>query len=88
MNQTAFAKNVVEQYNISAISDISGSPGVDLEPRKGGEPKGNREFPNYRALVAGVSCGCQSRQGLISRTNFAPAHVIAITPVYAWSRNS
>ena len=28
MNQTAFAKNMVEQSNISATSNILGSPGV------------------------------------------------------------
>ena len=33
-NQTAFAKYIVEQYSISATSDIPGSPGVDLGPRK------------------------------------------------------
>ena len=41
MNRTAFAKNMVEQYNISATSNILGSPGVDLGPRKDGEPGGN-----------------------------------------------
>ncbi|CAM9432500.1 unnamed protein product [Ascophyllum nodosum] len=51
MNQTAFAKNMVEQCNISATSNIPGSPGVDLGPRKDGEPGGNEEFPKYRALV-------------------------------------
>ena len=30
MNQTAFAKIIVQQYNISATSNIPGSPGVDL----------------------------------------------------------
>ena len=48
MNQTAFAKNMVRQYNISATSNIPGSP---LGPRKEGEPGGNEEFPKYRALV-------------------------------------
>ena len=50
MNQTAFAKNMVGQYNISATSNIPGSLGVDLGPRKDGEPRGNEEFPKYRAL--------------------------------------
>ena len=30
INQTAFAKNMVEQYSISATSNIPGSPGIDL----------------------------------------------------------
>ena len=54
MNQTAFAKNMVQQYNISATSNILGSPGVDLGPRKDGEPGGNEEFPKYRALVGSL----------------------------------
>ena len=54
MNQTAFAKNMVEQYNISTTSNIPWSPGVDLGPRKYGEPGGNEEFPKYRALVGSL----------------------------------
>ena len=54
MNQTAFAKNMVQQYNISAISNIPGSPGVDLGPRKDSEPGGNEEFSKYRALVGSL----------------------------------
>ena len=38
-------------YGISAKSNIPGSPGVDLGPRREGEPGGNEEFPQYRALV-------------------------------------
>ena len=48
MNQTAYAENLVAQYVISATSNIPGSPGVDLSPRKDGEPGGNCEFPLYR----------------------------------------
>ena len=54
MNQTAFAKNMVQQYNVSATSNIPGSPGVDLGPRKDNEPGGNEEFPKYRALVGSL----------------------------------
>ena len=54
MNQKAFAKNMIEQYNISATLNIPGSPGVDLGPRKYGEPGGNEEFPKYRALVGSL----------------------------------
>ena len=54
MNQTAFAKHMVQQYSISATSNIPGSPGVDLGPRKDGEPGGNEEFPKYRALVGSL----------------------------------
>ena len=54
MNQTAFAKNMVQQYNISATSNIPGSPGIDLGPRKDGEPGGNEEFPKYHALVGSL----------------------------------
>ena len=45
MNQTAVAKNMVEQYNIFATSNMPWSRGVDLGPRKDGEPGGNEEFP-------------------------------------------
>ena len=34
MNQTAYTIHMVEQYNISITSNIPGSPGVDLGPRK------------------------------------------------------
>ena len=54
MNQTAFAKYMVQQHNISATSNISGSPGVDLGPRKDGEPGGNEEFPKCHALVGSL----------------------------------
>ena len=54
MNQTPFAKNMVEQYNISATSNITGSLGVDLGPRNDGDPGGNGEFPKYRALVGSL----------------------------------
>ena len=54
MNQTAFAKNMVQQYNISATSNIPESPGVDLGPRKDGEPGGDEKFPKYRALVGSL----------------------------------
>ena len=54
MNQTAFVKNMVEQYNISATSNIPRSPGVDLGPRKDGESGDNDEYPKYRALVGSL----------------------------------
>ena len=54
MNQTVFAKNMVEQYIISATSNIPGSPCVDLGPRKDDEPGGNEEFPKYRALAVSL----------------------------------
>ena len=54
MNQTAFTKNMVQQYNISATSNIPGSPGVDLRPRKDSEPGGNEVFPKYGALVGSL----------------------------------
>ena len=54
MNRMAFAKNMVQQYSISATSNISGSPGVDLGPRKDGEPRGNEEFPKCLALVGSL----------------------------------
>ena len=77
MNHTAFAKNMVEQYNISATSTIPGSPGVDLGPRKDGEPGGNEEFPKYRALVGSLMwLSVMTRPDM--RTHFAPAHVIVI----------
>ena len=54
MSQTSLAKNMVQQYNISATSNIPGSPGADLGPRKDGEPGSNEEFPTYRALVGSL----------------------------------
>ena len=54
MNQTAFVKNMVQQYNISATSNIPGSPGVDLGSKKDGELGGNEEFPKHRALVGSL----------------------------------
>ena len=54
MNQTAYAENLVAQYRISATSNIPGSPGVDLGPRKDGEPGGNDEFALYRPLVGSL----------------------------------
>ena len=40
MNQTAFAKNMVQQYRISATLNIPGSPGVEFGPRKDGRARG------------------------------------------------
>ena len=54
MNHTAFAKNMVQQYNISPTSNIPGSLGVDLGPRKDGEPGCNEKFPKNRALVGSL----------------------------------
>ena len=59
MNQMAFAKNMVEQYNIPATSNIPGSPGLDLGPRKDGESGVMRNFGST-GLWLGVSCDCQS----------------------------
>ena len=42
-----------QSLNLST-SNIPGSPGVDLGPRKDGEPVGNEEFPKYRALVGSL----------------------------------
>ena len=54
MNQTAYAENLVAQYGISATSNIPGSPGVDLGPRKDGEPGGDDDFSLYRPLVGSL----------------------------------
>ena len=54
MNQTAFAKNMVEQYNISATSNIPRRPGVDLGPRIYGKSGGDEEFPKHRTLVGSL----------------------------------
>ena len=54
MNQTAYAENLVAQYGISATSNIPGSPGVDLGPRKDGEPGDIDDFPLYRPLVGSL----------------------------------
>ena len=45
---------MVEQYNISSTSNIPGSPGVDLGPRKDDEPGSNEELPKCRALVGSL----------------------------------
>ena len=54
MNQASFVENLVAQYGISAKSNIPGSPGVDLGPRREGEPGGNGGFTQYRALVGSL----------------------------------
>ena len=54
MNQTAYAENLVAQYGISVASNIPGSPGVDLGPRKDGEPGGNDEISLYRPRVGSL----------------------------------
>ena len=54
MNQTAYAKHLVEQYNISATSNIPESPGVHVRLKQNGEPEGNEEFPKYRALAGSL----------------------------------
>ena len=54
MNHTAFAKNMVQQYNISPTSNIPGSLGADLGPRKDGEPGCKEKFPKNRALVGSL----------------------------------
>ena len=54
MNQTACAEDVAAQYEISATSNIPGSLGVDIGPRKDGEPGGNAEFPPYRPQVGSL----------------------------------
>ena len=54
MNQIAYAENLVAQYGISAISNIPGSPGVDLGPRQDGEPGGKDDFSLYRPLVGSL----------------------------------
>ena len=54
MNQTAYAENLVAQYGVSATSNIPGSPGVILGPRKDGEPGDNDEFPLYRLQVGSL----------------------------------
>ena len=45
---------MVKPYNIPATSNIPGSPGVDLGPRKDGESEGNDIFLKYRALVGSL----------------------------------
>ena len=54
MSQTAYAENLVAQYGISVTSNIPGSPGVDLGPRRDGESGGNDEFFLYRPLVGSL----------------------------------
>ena len=76
MIQTALATTMVKQYNISATMNNPGSPGVDLAPRKDSEPREDEKFLKYRAFVG----------SLLSRTHFAPAHAISITPVRAAGR--
>ena len=68
VNQTAFEKHIVEQHNISTTSNIPGSPGVDLGPRKDGEPEVMWNFRSA-ALWLGVSCGC-----LMTRPNITIAY--------------
>ena len=75
MNQTAFAKNMVQQYNISATSNIPESPGVDLGPRKDGEPGGNEEFLKYRALVGSLMwLSIMTRPDITNALRACPRH--------------
>ena len=50
INQTPFAKNMSEQYKIPVNLIMSGTLGVDLGPKKDGEP-GNNE--GSRCIVCG-----------------------------------
>ena len=59
MNQTAFAKNMVQQYNISTTSNIPGVQVYILGQEKMASPGVMRNFRST-ALWLGVSCGCQS----------------------------
>ena len=53
--QTAsFAESMVEQYNLPTTSNIPGTPGVHLGPRKYGEVEGYDIIPQYRALVGSI----------------------------------
>ena len=45
INQTAYAENLFAQYGIYATSNIPGSPGVDVGPRKVGERGVMMNFP-------------------------------------------
>ena len=90
MNQTAYAKNMVEQYNISATSNIPESPGVHVGLNQNGEPEGNEEFSKYRALagslmrlpvmtrpdIASALCACASHSN-----NPSPRHCKALFQV-------
>ena len=92
MNHTTFVETMVEQFNISATSNIPGSPGVDLGPRKDGEPGGNKGFPKSHALVGSLmwlsvmtrpditnalrACACHSH-------NSSPRHWKALLQVAA-----
>lgn len=50
MDKAFFAENLVAQYRISVKSNILGSPGVDLGPKRDDESWGSDEFPQYRAF--------------------------------------
>lgn len=53
MNQITFTENRVAQYGISATSNIPRSPGVDLDPRKDGEPGIDEEVPGTDPWLRG-----------------------------------
>ena len=79
---------MVEQHNISATPNIPGSSGVDLEPRKDGEPEDDEKLPEYRALVCRlVRLVAMTRLYFANEcTYFAPAHAIVINLVRATER--
>ena len=93
MNQTSFAENLVARYEISAKSNIPSSPGVDLGPRREGEPGGNEEFPQYRPLVGSLMwLSVMTRPGIANALhacarhshNPSPRHWKALLPVAAY----
>ena len=49
-----YAEKLVPQYGISATSNIPGSPGVDLGPRKDGELEDNSHVFLYQPLVGSL----------------------------------
>ena len=81
MNQTAYAENLVAQYGISATSNIPGSLGVDLGPRKDGEPGGKGEFLLYRPLVSSLMWLSVMTRPDIAKMHCARALATAMTPV-------
>ena len=74
INQTAYAENLIAQYGSSA-TNILGSPGVDLGPRKDVKPGCNYEFPQYRTLVGSLmSLSVTTRQDIANALRACARH--------------
>ena len=66
--QKAFAENMMTQYGITTVSNISARNGVDLGPRAEGETGGNEEFGDYHAFCveSPILMSVMTRQDIVN----------------------